>query len=82
MFFNIATHVSHSRRKGENMSQEGRAFYEKLIGNVSKVIVGKEETMTLLSIALIAGGHVLLEDVPGTGKTKMAKALAKSLDLE
>ena len=62
------------------MSQEGRIFYEKLINNVSKVIVGKEETMTLLSIALIAGGHVLLEDVPGTGKTKMAKALAKSLD--
>lgn len=62
------------------MAQEGRALYEKLINNVSKVIMGKDEIMTFLSISLVAGGHVLLEDVPGTGKTKMAKALAKSLD--
>ena len=64
------------------MAQEGRVLYEKLINNMNKVIVGKEETMTLLGIALIAGGHILLEDVPGTGKTKMAKALAKSLQVD
>lgn len=64
------------------MAQEGRILYEKLINNMNKVIVGKEETMTLLGIALIAGGHILLEDVPGTGKTKMAKALAKSLQVD
>ncbi|MCJ7842248.1 MoxR family ATPase [Lederbergia sp. NSJ-179] len=47
--------------------------------NVQKVIVGKDETIDLLLVALISSGHVLLEDVPGTGKTLMAKTLAKSL---
>lgn len=47
--------------------------------NVAKVIVGKDDIIELVSIALIAGGHVLLEDVPGTGKTVMAKSFAKSV---
>ena len=58
------------------------SFSEKLIGNVNKVIVGKEDQIELLLISLLVGGHVLLEDVPGTGKTKTAKALAASLDLD
>ena len=58
------------------------SFSEKLIGNVNKVIVGKDKQIELLLVALLAGGHVLLEDVPGTGKTKTARSLAQSLDLD
>ncbi len=47
--------------------------------NISRVIVGKSREIELVLAALFAGGHVLLEDVPGTGKTTMAKSLAKSL---
>ncbi|HEX5415186.1 MAG TPA: AAA family ATPase [Chloroflexota bacterium] len=49
--------------------------------NVERVIVGKSEATTLLLVALLCDGHVLLEDVPGVGKTTLAKALARSLDL-
>lgn len=49
--------------------------------NVGRVLVGKAETTTLLLVALLCEGHVLIEDVPGVGKTTLAKALARSLDL-
>ncbi|MCM8901673.1 MoxR family ATPase [Caldicoprobacter algeriensis] len=48
--------------------------------NIQRVIVGKEDIIDLLLVALISSGHVLLEDVPGMGKTLLAKCLAKSLD--
>lgn len=55
---------------------------KKIIENVEKVIVGKREVITFLLTALLSGGHVLLEDMPGTGKTKMIKSLARSLDAD
>lgn len=48
---------------------------------IEKVIVGKRDTVTLLLIALLSGGHVLIEDVPGVGKTTLAMALGKSMGL-
>ncbi len=54
---------------------------EKVQANISKVVVGKEAVAELLLIGLITSGHVLLEDVPGTGKTLLAKSLAGSLKL-
>ncbi len=52
---------------------------QEIIDNVSRVIVGKRKCVELLMVALLADGHVLLEDVPGMGKTLMAKCLARSM---
>lgn len=59
--------------------QEVRTVSEKIINNVQQVIIGKYSEIRMTLVAMICRGHVLIEDVPGVGKTMLAKAIAKSL---
>jgi MoxR-like ATPase len=59
--------------------EDVQAIAERITANVEEVIVGKHEAVLLTTIALLCEGHVLIEDVPGTGKTMLAKAVSKSL---
>lgn len=61
------------------MDDEG---LKKLIENIEKVIVGKTETVKLLIVGLLTNGHILIEDVPGVGKTMLALTLAKSINAD
>ena len=56
-----------------------QSFCERVVENIERVIVGKRETVELVAISLLCQGHLLIEDVPGVGKTMLARSLARSL---
>lgn len=60
--------------------RSAQAMFEAIVDNIEKVIVGKRESVELVVMSLVAKGHVLLEDMPGTGKTTLVSAMAKSID--
>ena len=60
--------------------EAGAAVAERILANVETVVVGKQQAVRLVIAAFACGGHVLLEDVPGTAKTVLARALAGSIE--
>ncbi len=56
-----------------------KSFGARVISNLEKVIVGKRDALELIVVGLLCQGHILIEDVPGVGKTMMARSLARSL---
>lgn len=59
---------------------KAKVLTDKLEQNIAKAVVGKAQAIRMTVVALISGGHILLEDVPGVGKTLIAKSIAKSID--
>jgi MoxR-like ATPase len=78
----------YSEMETENSASENsgrmtfKESYEKIVDNIEKVMKGQSRTIRMLLAGFISGGHVLLEDYPGTGKTTFAKALALSIDVQ
>lgn len=59
--------------------EESKQKIDQLIQELEKAVIGKRSTIQLMIVALLAGGHVLFEDIPGVGKTLLVKALAKAV---
>src|SRR5690606_41679461 len=66
-------------REVEGIMELVQALSERIVPNVERVIVGKRREVQLVLVALLCRGHVLIEDVPGVGKTVLAKAIARSI---
>ena len=62
--------------------EEVQSFIERVVENVERVIIGKRKPVELVMVALLCEGHVLLEDVPGSGKTMLARSIATSLGID
>ncbi len=71
-----------SRHSARSMNSSPRDVSQKIISNIEQVIHGQREPLRKILAAFATGGHVLLEDFPGTGKTTLAKALARSIDAQ
>ena len=75
--------MSETRQETETASGEAGVFsahFERIVDNIGHVIKGKPEVIEQALLCLVAGGHLLVEDVPGVGKTSLAKTLARSID--
>lgn len=72
--------IAENSQEGDMEFSEVKEFANKLQTNIELVVLGKSESVKMVIAALFAGGHVLLEDVPGSGKTLLAKTLAASID--
>ncbi|MHB1390208.1 MAG: AAA family ATPase [Thermoleophilia bacterium] len=74
-----ATNVARKNGHGEDEFTELGATFRRLHANICRVIVGKDDIVRMVLTALISRGHVLLEDIPGVGKTTLAKCIARSI---
>jgi MoxR-like ATPase len=74
--------VARQRAVAERATATFADFFEAIVDNVTRVIQGKESAIRLALVCMVAEGHLLIEDVPGVGKTSLAKALARSIDVE